>query len=83
MERWARVFVYVFPFHYVCVCVCVLRGGCGGMCACWFSSFLLFGTRCVRYLMALWCIIFMRVLMVSFEIFKLVSLLIERLCMAP
>ena len=34
------------------------------------SSFLLFRTRFMRYLMAFWCMYFMRVLMVDFMIFS-------------
>jgi hypothetical protein len=50
-----------------------VKGG-GGMGACLFTSFLLFRTRHVRYLMAFWCVFFKRVLMVAFGNFRLVSL---------
>jgi hypothetical protein len=50
---------------------------------CLFSSFLLFKTRYVRYLMAFRWIFFMRFLMVDFGIFMWASLLMECSCMAP
>ena len=54
-----------------------------GTCVCLFLSFLLFRMRYVRYLMAFWCMIFMRVLMVGLGAFELVSLLMECSCMPP
>ena len=50
---------------------------------CLFSSFLLFRTRYVRYLMTFWCMFFMRALMMDFGIFKLTSLLMECSSIAP
>ena len=41
--------------------------------ACLLSSFLLFRIRHVRYLMTFWCILFMRILMLDFRIFNLIS----------
>ena len=55
-------------------------GGGGGTCACLLSSFLLFKTRYVRYVMMFWSMFFMRVLIFDFEMFKLVSVLMECLC---
>ena len=52
-------------------------------CVCLLSSFLLFKTRYVRYLMAFWCICFMRSLMLDLGIFSLVNFLMECSCMAP
>ena len=46
-------------------------------------SFLLFRTRYVRYLMAFWCIFFMRVLILVFGIFRLISWSMECLRIAP
>ena len=43
------------------------------MVVCLFSSFLLTRTKCVRYLMAFWCMSFMRVLILTFGIFRCVS----------
>jgi hypothetical protein len=57
--------------------------GEGGTIVCLFSSFLLFKTRYVRYLMAFRCMFFMRVLMVDFGSFMLTSLLMECSCMVP
>ena len=57
--------------------------GGGGTGFCLLSSFLLFKTRYVRYLMALRWIFFMRVLMVDFGMFNWASLLMECSCMAP
>jgi hypothetical protein len=51
--------------------------------ACLLSSFLLFKTKYVRYLMAFWCMFFMRVLIIDFGILRLVSFLMECSCMAP
>ena len=48
----------------------------GGTCVC-LLLFHLFRTRYVRYLMAIWCIIFMRVLMLGFGNLRLASLLNE------
>ena len=45
--------------------------------ACLLSSFLLFGTRYVRYLMAFWCICFIRSLMLDLGIFNWVSFSME------
>ena len=42
--------------------------------ACLFSSYLLFRTRYVRYLMAFWCSSFMRFLILDFGILRLVSI---------
>ena len=50
---------------------------------CLFLSFLLFRTRYVRYLITLWWIFLVRVLMVGFSIFILISLLMQCSCMAP
>ena len=44
-------------------------------------SFHLFRTRYVRYLMAFWCIFFMRVLIIDFGMFRLASCLMECSCM--
>ena len=46
------------------------------------SSVLLFTTRYVRYLMAFWCILFMKVLMLDFGIYSLVSLSMECSCIS-
>ena len=64
--------VLVDPFHY---------GGRTGVYL--LSSFLLFRTRYVRYLMAFWCIFFMRVLILVFRIFSLISWSMECSCIAP
>ena len=56
-------------------------GGDTGICL--FSSFLLFKTRYVRYLMAFRCMFFMRVLMLDFGIFMLASLLMGSSCIPP
>ena len=61
--------ILVIPIHYG-----------GGIGVCLLSSFLLFRTRYVRDLMAFWCILFMRVLML---VFRLVNLSMECSCMAP
>ena len=45
----------------------------GGTRVCLLSSFVLFRTRYVRYLMACWCIFFMRILMLDFGIFSSVN----------
>ena len=45
-------------------------------------NFLLFRTKYVRYLMAFWCILFMRILMISFGIFSLVRSSMECSCIA-
>ena len=58
-------------------------GGGGGTDVCFLSSFLLFRTRYVRYLMTFWCIFFMRVLIFDFGTFRLASFLRECSCMAP
>ena len=55
----------------------------GGTGICLLSSLFLFRTRYVRYLMAFWCMFFMRVLMMDFGIFRLASLLMECSCMPP
>src|ERR1700738_1065911 len=57
--------------------------GGGGTGFCLLSSFLLFKTRYVRYLMALRWIFFMRVIMVDFGMFNWASLLMDCSCMAP
>ena len=54
--------VLVNPFHY---------GGGTGVCL--LSSFLLFRTRYVRYLMTFWCIFLMSVLILVLGIFSLIS----------
>ena len=61
----------------------VVSGYVGGeTCVCLLSSFLLFNTNYVRYLMAFGCVFFMRVLMLVFEILRLASLLMECSCIA-
>ena len=47
------------------------------------GPFLLFKARYVRYLMAFWCMFFMRVLMLGYGILRSVSLLIKCSCTAP
>jgi hypothetical protein len=69
-ERWAR------GFNIIC-------GEEGGTGVCLFSSFLLLSMKYARYLMAIWCMFFMRVLMAGFGTFKWVTLLMECSCMAP
>ena len=54
----------------------------GRVFVCWTSSFLLFRIRQARYLMALWCRLFMRGLILAFEIFKSFNFSMKRLCMA-
>ena len=49
---------------------------------CLLSSFLLFNTKYVRYLIAFWCMSFMRFLMLDFGILSFVSLSMECSCMA-
>jgi hypothetical protein len=44
---------------------------------CLLSSFLLFRTRYVRYLMVYWCICFIRSLMLDLGIFSLVNFSME------
>ena len=58
-------------------------GGGGRMGVCLLSSFILFRTRYVRSLMAIWCMFFMRVLMMDFGIFISTSLLMKCSCIAP
>ena len=58
---------------YGCKRIVPFYGG-GVTILCLLSSFLLFKTRYVRYLMALRCMFFMRVLMVDFGIFIWISL---------
>ena len=53
------------------------------MVVCLLSSFLLLSTRYVRYLMAFWCMFFMRFLMLVFGRLRSVSLLMDCSCMAP
>ena len=55
----------------------------GVIVACLFSSFLLFRTRLVKYLMAFWCMSFMSFLIFGFGILRSFSLLMECSCMAP
>jgi hypothetical protein len=45
----------------------------GGTGVCLLSSFLLFSTKYVRYLIAFWCMSFMSFLMLDLGIFKSVS----------
>ena len=51
--------------------------------ACLLSSFLLFRTRYVRYLMAFWCRCFMRSLILDLGIFSSLSFSMECSWMAP
>ena len=51
--------------------------------ACSLSSFLLFKTKYVRYLMTFWYMFFMRVLMLESDIFRLASLFMECSCITP
>ena len=50
---------------------------------CLLSSFFLFKTRYVRYLMAFWCICFIRSLMLDLGIFSLVNFSMKCSWMAP
>ena len=59
--------------------VCGVRETCAWL----FSSFLLFRMRYMKYLMTFWCMLFIRVLMVGFGSFKLVSLLMVCSCTTP
>ena len=59
------------------------RGRWGKTNICLLSTFLLFRTRYVRYFMAIWCMFFMRVVMMDFGICRLTSLLMECSCIAP
>ena len=49
---------------------------------CLLSSFLLFNTRYVRYLMAFWCMFFMRLLMLAFGISRYSNFLMDYSCIA-
>ena len=61
----------------------VIRCYAGGRTgACLLISFLLFRTKYMRYIMAFWCIFFMRVLVLDFGLSNSVSFLIECSCMA-
>ena len=53
-----------------------------GTSVCLLSSFLLFRTRHVRYLIAFWCILFMRDLVFDFGMFRLANFLMECSCTA-
>ena len=55
----------------------------GGRVLVYCQVFFSLGQGMLRYLMAFWCKIFMRVLMLGFGIIWLISLLIECLCIAP
>ena len=57
--------------------------GRGRTCICLLSSFILFETKYVRYLMVSWCIFFTRVLILDFGILRLASFSMEFSCMAP
>jgi hypothetical protein len=58
----------------------VIRCGyCGGTGVCLLSSFLLFSTRYVRYLMVFWWMSFMSFLMLDLGIFRSVNFLNQRL----
>ena len=61
--------VLVNPFH---------NGG--GTWVCLLYSSLLFRTRYVRYFMVFWCIFFMRVLILVFRIYSLISWSMECSC---
>ena len=50
---------------------------------CLLSSFLLFNTRYVRYLMAFWCMFFMRLLILVFGILRSSKFLMDCSCIAP
>jgi hypothetical protein len=50
---------------------------------CLLSSFLLFNTRYVRYLMAFWWMFFMRLLMLVFGMLRCSSFLMDCSCIAP
>ena len=50
---------------------------------CLLSSFLLFNTKYVKYLMAFWCMFFIRVLMLDFGILSSVNLVMDCSCIAP
>ena len=56
-----------------------LGGGHVFVCCC----FHFFRTRYVRYLMAFWCLFFMRVLILGFGNLRLACLLMECLCTTP
>jgi hypothetical protein len=55
----------------------------GGMGVCLLSSFLLFSTRYVRYLMAFWWMSFMSFLMLDLGSFRSVNFWMECSCMSP
>ena len=55
----------------------------GGTGICLLTSFFSFRLMYVRYLMAFWCMFFMRVLVMNFRSFRLASLLMECSCIAP
>ena len=50
---------------------------------CLLSSFILFNTKYVRYLMAFWCIFFMRLFMLVFGILRSSSFLMDSSCITP
>ena len=50
---------------------------------CLLSSFLLFSTRCAKYLMAFWCMFFIRILMLDFGILRSVNLVMDCSCKVP